>query len=270
MTRAPAPKIKHSAAWSARSNRVRHNVVSLFHLIGAGRSGTSVLTTLIDCHSQCCVDLERDMELLMGHIDTPAEAVPDLRIRTGMRIDNYLETWRSRAAQATVAFLGNKITTEQIDGLRKFRGEVVTSDIAPIAAFVERVADIPTVFIVRDGRACIASKIARTGQPLEMAILRWKFAVELQRMMERACKSLLVVKYEALVREPERELTRIGRFLGFDYEPGMLAGVNSEKLQPEYRREGFDVVEIATNPPWVDQIAPQLESLGYPVSLAPA
>ena len=88
--------------------------------------------------------------------------------------------------------------------------------------------------------------------------------------MEGECSAIHVLKYEALVRDPASELTRVVEFLGFEYEPGMLAGVNSEKLQIEYRREGFDIVDLGEDPPWVNEIAPELKSLGYPVPLSVA
>jgi hypothetical protein len=79
-----------------------------------------------------------------------------LLTRAAMRIDNYLDACRSRAAELPHHKWGRKVTTEQIGRLCAFRGEMVSSDFAPVAMFLERVAKIPTVFIVRDGRACIA------------------------------------------------------------------------------------------------------------------
>lgn len=134
-----------------------------FHVIGAGRSGTSLLSCLIDAHSLCCVDPERYSPLLMENVGASDRE----GVGIALRMDNYLNACRARASEFPGKYWGHKATVEQICGLRHFLANIEGWNRIQAEAFIERVASVSTVFVVRDGRACISSKLTRTDQSLE-------------------------------------------------------------------------------------------------------
>ena len=80
------------------------------------------------------------------------------------------------------------------------------------------------VRLVRDGRAVAASAMRRRDMSAELAARIWKrdnqnLAVMLATIPPRLKIS---VKYEDLCEDPAREMSRIGRFLGLQYDGSML------------------------------------------------
>lgn len=78
-----------------------------FHLIGAGRGGTSLLAGLIDSHPDCEVCFEQlSTDFLMGCASTDAETVENSTIRASMRIRNFMEACETLARQGSGQALG--------------------------------------------------------------------------------------------------------------------------------------------------------------------
>lgn len=237
-------------------------MAALFHIIGAGRGGTSLLAGLLDAHPDCEVVPEA---LSLHHLmETGLEQPPGetLSRRVERRVGAFLAACEASASQSTASLWGHKSTTEQIKGLEA--PEVAESYDAP-SHFACALAGTPVVLILRDGRTCIPSKVRRTGQPLALAIERWKFSITMLELFRRDHDRLHVLRMEDLVRDPATALTATCRFLGLDYDPHMLAGTMSDKMLPEYRRSGFDLaaVEVTDDPPWIDLIANDLRRAGY-------
>ena len=99
---------------------------------------------------------------------------------------------------------------------------------------------IKVIFILRDGRTCVRSKVARTSQSVAHACVRWSYSVRVMRYLQRYHPDHLVVRYEDLVRQPEPVLRRICAFLGVDYSDAMFRGTQSRTLPDEYRQKGLD------------------------------
>ncbi len=250
-----------------------------FHIIGAGRGGTSLLTGVIDAHPECEVHPEEySTKFLMGRQWTSAECEPDPEVRIPMRIQNFLTACERKAAEHPGKLWGHKSTTEQIKGLDDINTEsTFATDKCAIAAnaefdalncFTKYVAHIKTVFILRDGRSCVCSKVRRTGQPVEEAIRRWKYSVRLLDALRARVKDLHVVKMEHLIRHPEENLRSICKFLGVTYTQEMLRGTQSTNMMEVYRRDGFYVSAIDVtdfDEPWLQDIREELVACGYPL-----
>lgn len=235
------------------------------HIVGAGRSGTTLLANLINAHPRCRILIEvYSSAYLMGGTQTPADLETDLRKRTALRIDNFLNACYDRAALEPDRLWGHKTTTEHISGLRWGVTQSTDADgFDPLDEFCARTAHIPTIFILRDGRTCIPSKVRRQPR-LKLAIYNWKLAVELLYRLRETAQALHVVKFEDLVHNPESELTRICGFLGIGYDAAMLNG--TAKVPEHDRRQGFDpapaeVVDRA--PPWLWRIEDEMRDMGY-------
>ena len=191
-----------------------------FLIIGAGRGGTSLLAGLLDSHSQLEVAMEKfARDYLMGSNPKP-HLFKEACVKESKRYPGKL--W------------GNKITTEQMSVLND-------KDFSGIHHFFQEVLrGIKIIFILRDGRACVRSKMERKGLTLEEACCRWKYSVKIYQYLLASNLEKLTVTYEDLVVQPETVLKRICVFLGVSYESGMLEGVSSPKMQINYRKSYFD------------------------------
>ncbi|WP_162560191.1 sulfotransferase family protein [Methylotetracoccus oryzae] len=239
-----------------------------FHIIGAGRSGTSLLTGLIGAHSECHVVSERFSRPNLRPKDEEAASPGglDIEARARARTQRFLDACTADALRFPAKYWGHKTTTDHVLGLLLWRGDVVDYG-DPIAVYVKLTKQIPTLFILRDGRTCVRSKVVRAGRAVDRAIISWKFSVNVLKRLRVAGGPLHVIQFERLVAAPEPELQEICAFLGLSYQPGMLAGTMSEKMRPEYRREGFDLAptKFDANPVWVGEIAEELLYCGYPL-----
>ncbi|MGE0815627.1 MAG: sulfotransferase [Vicinamibacterales bacterium] len=207
-----------------------------FLIVGAGRGGTSLLAALLDYHSQLEVAFEQHAEsCLMG------KALPSGTPATfDGRVGAFMRACQADAARHPTKIWGNKITTEQVLSLE--------TAVRPAAAgpfdvrdvlFNEHLRAQAVVFILRDGRACVNSKVRRTGQPMETACRKWLYSVECYRFFRTRPRSL-TLKFEDLLAAPESTLLSICEFLGIPYESGMLQGVANEKMLPDYRGATID------------------------------
>jgi len=245
-----------------------------FHLIGAGRGGTSLIAGLIDSHPDCEVCFEQlSTDFLMGRAPTDAETIQNATIRASLRIRNFMEACETHAAKVPDKLWGHKTTTEHIGAL----GGPAATDASkitehPVSAdclnfFVSSLSKVPTIFIVRDGRTCVRSKVNRTGQPLNTAIERWKFSIHVLSAFRARHERLLVVKFEDLVVSPRQVLPQVCNFLNVAYNEEMLRGTNSPKMLPEYRSDSFDhsKLEFEDNgEQWVADLRGELALAGYP------
>lgn len=187
-----------------------------FQIIGAGRGGTSLMAGLIDAHPGCTVAFETHS---LRHLIDAARPASE-------RIQAYLNACTEEALLTPAQIWGHKTTTEQIRALGP----------AGVDDFLLRTANIPAIFIRRERDACVASKMKRANVPFDKAVAAWKFSIEL---MERLPEGSLIVRFEDLVCGPELQLRRVCDFLGVEFMAQMLEGTASEKMLPEYRRDGF-------------------------------
>ena len=148
---------------------------------------------------------------------------------------------RRCAAQSAAPCWGNKITTEQVYGLAEHNIANPADPVEVLPYFFERaLAGIKIVFILRDGRTCVRSKMNRTGQSLDTACSRWRQSVDVLRYLRESHDNNVCVRFEDLLTDPQPALETITSFLGVAFEPGMLAGTQSRKMLPEYRSGGLD------------------------------
>ena len=234
-----------------------------FLVIGAGRGGTSLLAGLLDCHERLEVGFEMFSEGYLAGVALPA-AGPDLfEARAGAFVRACVE----EAARHPDRIFGNKITTEQLLGLEDHN---VANPGAPVdvldAFFNRQMKGRKIVFILRDGRTCVRSKVARTGQSVEQACARWKYSAEVYRFLSSRHENNVRIRFEDLVLRPEPTLAGVCAFLGVPYQASMLQGTRNSKLRPEYRREQFDDSKLALDdipPGCIDRIRDDLERCGY-------
>lgn len=232
-----------------------------FLIVGAGRGGTSLITALLDWHTDMTV-LSEYMSakyLINKQVDCDGLSLLDRRVSA------FLDACEIKASQSSSLLWGNKITTEQIHGLEGHGNFSLPYQTDVIEQFFLRVEHLEVIFILRDGRSCINSKINRTGQSVIEACNKWKYSVLVYSMLLNR-ENTIFIKFEDLLIDPSYTLSRICNFLGVKYQSDMLNGVGSNILSPNYRNNKFDLGKLNTASfpkKYFDLICPELEFCGY-------
>ncbi|PIE70738.1 MAG: hypothetical protein CSA22_06200 [Deltaproteobacteria bacterium] len=233
-----------------------------FLIVGAGRSGTSLLAGLVDAHPEMAVGFE-----VGGTDGLRGKAIPEHpETLLADRVNAFCSMCAEASAKSDVSRWGNKITTEQIAGLN--RHNLYHQPAVDVLAyfFNERLSNIPVIYLLRDGRACVRSKLARTGQSLEQACKHWQYAVRVYRFL-RNRPQVHCMRFETLVTSPEQALRGVCDFLGVAYDPAMRSGTDSCLIPAPYRQKGVDASrsDAGTDPdhPCVPLISDALADCGY-------
>jgi hypothetical protein len=238
-----------------------------FIIIGCGRGGTSLLAACLSGHSALKVVSEHhSIDVLLGW----KFPVTDPRRLLQERLVQFYACCETERAWYPDKIWVNKITTEQISGLEEHNLvnllDFAETRVDIYRAFVEQMAGYRFVFIIRDGRSCIASKMRRTDQNMVTAAFSWRYAVHVLRRLRAMGALSATIRFEDLVLAPRDSLTALCSALSIEFEVDMLRQTQSEFLMPEYRQDGFLVekTEIASLPePFVEFIRDDLNYCGY-------
>lgn len=218
------------------------------------------------CHPDCEVLLERhSVDHLYASAAEAAEEPPrPLEERTRERLDRFLAACEASAANSSASKWGHKTTTEHIFALYEPYADDMTG-FSVEQYFVDRCRHVPTIFITRDGRTCVPSKMKRAGLPLDLAISRWRYSIYLLGAFQKFHPNFLHLRFEDLVQQPESTLARVCAFRGIAYSDEMLRGTKNTKLLPEYQSEIVDPskAQIGAEPSWAPMIAAELRAAGY-------
>ncbi len=102
---------------------------------------------------------------------------------------------------------------------------VVDSSKSPLLMkllWLKKPKDFKAIYLVRDGRAVLNSNL-RKNKKLLFAVKGWIKGNRLVTFLSRTMGSnILLVRYEDICRNPEKEIKRICLFIGIDFEPDML------------------------------------------------
>jgi len=234
-----------------------------FLLLGAGRGGTSLLAACLSGHSGIAMAMEymgwsHLMGLSLAHKAPPA--IFDERVKAFRR--GCLQEIQRHPDQ----IWANKLTTEQLAGLEDHNALNPPYQNLITRFCEEAVPEFHILFILRDGRSTVASKVRRTGQSWEQAAFRWHQSVRMYWALSKQNRPFHAVRFEELVREPESVLRDVCAFLDLPFEESMLHQTESHLLLPEYRMRGIDPAK-ADIPELPESILaflkPDLVSLGY-------
>lgn len=214
-----------------------------FFVVGAGRGGTSLFASLLATHPRVAMGFEFECtDALMGE---------DLRLRDPARLlDERLAAFADRcgrqAGREAGMLWGNKITTEHLRALEDHNLQNPSDPRDGVAAFVDRFERARFLFVLRDGRACVRSKVQRTGIGVDDACERWRYSVAVLRQLEAEVGDrLLTVRFEDLVTAPEATMARACAFLGLEMEVDLAAGTRGKGMRADYRRDGVDASAAA-------------------------
>jgi Sulfotransferase family len=203
-------------------------------IVGCPRSGTTLLRDLLRSHSRLTFPLESRVipALYRSHGDPGSDA------RARSAAADLLRSW-------DIATWRLELTPEQLQHHRSFaalvqdlyeswarrEGKPRWGDKTPL--YVLELDTLLALFphaqvinIVRDGRDVALSMMRQPWGPTNpyTAAIMWRRSVDagLRAAARLPPSTLLQVRYEDLLIDPERELRRICSFLGERYEPAML------------------------------------------------
>lgn len=214
-----------------------------FLIVGAGRGGTSLLAALLDEHGSLEVGFELfSVAFLMGR---------DLHCQDthifDRRVTAFISACEQEAKGYPNAIWGNKITTEQIASLDEHNSANPRARIDILdKLFNVYLENRKIIFILRDGRACVDSKVRRTGQSFELACQRWRYSVRVYKFLTNHHSDNLCIRFEDLLLHPERTLRDVCHFMEIPYQEQMLKGSNNKKILPEYRQNQIDTSKAAS------------------------
>lgn len=212
-----------------------------FFICGVPRSGTSLLSRMLDRHSRLAIPFEtglfRDFLPLVGLYGDLSERPNQARLVDDILSHTNVKDFEPRLDRdAVVAAIKRPDFGGVFDAIltcwATAQGKPRWGEKTPQNAYrwTEIEGYFPTakvIFIVRDGRdVALSITQARFGQATIFAAAR-RWAADLQQM-ERVRGQVpedrfLRIRYEDLLARPESALTEVCAFLGESFEPEMLS-----------------------------------------------
>ncbi len=210
-------------------------------VVGCGRSGTTVLRTVLDSHPDLAVSHEgRFVYPLSRHRDRyqrpegfavdrfAADLLADRAVRTNLGFDE--------ADVATA--LGGPPIRDYSDAVRRIfayyagragkgrYGDKMPAYVLHMPALAALFPEARFVHIIRDGRDVALSTMAIEGNRFDVLALalNWKARVRTGRSDGRALGPARYheIRYESLIAEPETLVTTLCGFLELAFDPAML------------------------------------------------
>jgi hypothetical protein len=203
-------------------------------VVGAIRSGTTLLRLMLDAHSCIAMAPETSFpkSLFLEAAHLPGESVGARVVRTpkwpdlGIDREEYLAGCARRSGVEALEFVW------ELYGIR--HAKPIVGDKSPgyvrFLPEIERVLPrIRVIHLIRDGRDCYASQLhsrfslySPVIRTAEAQAAEWCEAVGAGRRDGPRLAAYLEVRFEELIIETKRVLTEICSFLGVPFEPKML------------------------------------------------
>ena len=226
---------------------------SPFFIFGCPRSGTSLLTRMLDRHPRIAIPYESHLYnrvypiVRRVHLDRPGVRT---RLVAEILRSDYIREWDPPPSLSdTLAAITRDDFHGIVDGLMsawtrrqgKARwGEKTPQHTLWWRTILEGFPDVQVIHLIRDGRDVALSYRAAHFGPKHVYHLasRW---IQYLSAAEEAQAALgesrfLPVRYEDLLERPEEELRRVCAFLGESFDPEMLAFHRTAAAYPTDQR----------------------------------
>jgi hypothetical protein len=226
-------------------------------IFGCGRSGTSLLSRMLDSHPAIGVPFESHLyNRILPRIRRSADlGDPSTRRRILSTIlgTEFVRQWSPRPSlETTLAAVRRPDFHGLVEALlgswARSRGKARWGEKTPHhtlhwRSIVEGFPDLQILHVVRDGRdVALSFRSAPFGpKHVYQAAQHWMRNVDAAEAARAAVgdTAFLQVRYEDLLASPEGELRRICEFLGEPYDPAMLAFHRQDIAYPtDARNEG--------------------------------
>lgn len=213
-----------------------------FFIIGAQRSGTTLLRLLLNAHSQVAIPEDGTfwMPLIRVHHSNPHKPIRGRLLSNHieyLRKNDQVRKWKLDVDHLLEEFLftGQATLKELIESFyvefAKKNNKIFWGDKSP--SFFRKVKELSEIFptakfihIIRDGRDVYLSMRDRLSgrKNVAVAAMEWKYKMHKARqsLSQLPSDRWLEVKYEDTLKAPEPGIKNICNFLGIDYEETML------------------------------------------------
>jgi hypothetical protein len=218
---------------------------SSIFIVGANRSGTTLLRLLLNAHSEIAIPDEINYFYGFSASGVSYEHWTDAQLSADQYatfVDRFLETNRSKVSELDLKAIRTKILDAPQDFRRPYQvlleewarhfgksrwGEKTPGNIYHSNILIEMFPDAQFIHVVRDPRAGVASmqRVPFFGNDVTLnALYRHKIMTHGRDWLARAVPSsqYIEVRYEDLVLAPVKTLARICTFIEVPYEDGML------------------------------------------------
>ena len=241
-------------------------------IVGAPRSGTTLLRFMLDAHSDLAIPPETAF-LRLGPELAGRGATPDELLRTIVGFPETAPAWGDFgiSEQSFRDALDQLAPFTVADGFRSFYrlyasrfGKSRWGDKTPlyckaIEPIRQLLPEARFIHIIRDGRDAALS-LRRTwfscGPEMETQAAYWRDCVVAARAAGLGRADYLEVRYEALIAEPGPLLQEICSFIELDFEEGMLDYHlrTPQRLTEHKTRLRSDGTPLVTHDQRVDQV----------------
>jgi hypothetical protein len=199
---------------------------STVFMVGAGHSGSTLLGLMLGAHPAVFYAGEAKKSAFLGDERKP------LKKRVCKLCGPSCQIWGDLTPSDFAASDLYEVLSE-----RTARPVVVDSTKATdwighgVAAVRARGGDVRLIFLQRDGRAVVSSRLRKYPETSAAEHARdWRTQMEASRAFADAfAGSVIEVRYEALATEPERELRRVASFLDLEFDTAMLTPWTTEQ-----------------------------------------
>jgi hypothetical protein len=203
-------------------------------VVGAARSGTTLLRMMLDAHGQLALPFETQLlpELIAARdAGATPEELSELLVTHRRWPDFGLDAERMRSEfTAGEPFELGEAMRAFYRAYAEAQGKPRWGDKSPgyalhIRSIAEILPEAHFVHLIRDGRDVRLSQLRRgTDHPnAAKHARRWKRRVKKGRRQGGKVDHYMEVRYESLIADPEPELRRICEFVALDFDPAMLA-----------------------------------------------
>ncbi len=194
--------------------------MKLFFCVTSPRSGSTLLTRILNCHSEIASPFE--IPIARYFYGLPKES---LAIDKTLQICDFYGIDAKRTLEES-EYLFNEVLEKEGKSALVVKEPSNTLHLPRIRA---EFGAIPVIHIVRDVRQVMGSKAMHSsGFDPEVAANRWfshNMAVVKYR---RLFPQVHTLRYENLTANPEQEIRTLLRFMGYAYEDGMTEYWNFE------------------------------------------
>jgi len=213
-----------------------------FFIIGAQRSGTTLLRLILNAHSKIAIPEEGTfwMPLLREQRGHFAENISTTRLQGYLRyirINDQFKVWEMNdddifeELEATEKISLPELMTCFYRKYAERHNKSGWGDKTP--SFFRMVSDLKVLFprakfihIVRDGRDAYLSLRKREKGRKNSAVAAYEWSYKIQKVRDEfsalADDRHFEVRYESMVSDPENSARQICDFLGLEFEPEML------------------------------------------------
>ncbi|MCF8009191.1 MAG: sulfotransferase [Halanaerobiales bacterium] len=236
-------------------------------IVGVGRSGTSLLQSMLNAHSK--IAFPPETHFIRNYIKKKSSFRKEIK---NIINDKYLKNLNLNieetilSARNFVDFYTNLLKDFAKSCNKDYVGDKDPKNIENIKQINKFFPNAIIVNIYRDPRAVIASRIKAVwsqNKPLWQHLLAYKAQFNYLINNKNHFKNYIEIKFEELIINPEKELSKILSLLDLKFENNMLSFYEKSNdvvfgKEYQWKKNLFKPVMIKNIDKWQSELSPQL------------